>query len=117
MAARKSAAGADTGFHEKSFFEYHLYTLGRRTSIPDRSTKQIELFAPALAVPCEKVLVYYGLAAGNRGWGPSPTSIATMGSKPTKRSTSTCDSRMPRMPGSASRSLGADPREQDGSHG
>jgi hypothetical protein len=72
MAARKSAAGADTGFHEKSFFEYHLYTLGRRTSIPDRSTKQIELFAPALAVPCEKVLVYYGLAAGNRGWGAEP---------------------------------------------
>jgi hypothetical protein len=32
------------GFEEKSFFEYHLYTLGRPTTLPDNSTKQIELF-------------------------------------------------------------------------
>ncbi len=57
------AMGADSlGFEEKSFFEYHLYTLGRPTSIPDNSTKQIELFPTARGVPCEKVLVYYGLA-------------------------------------------------------
>ncbi|GAH68869.1 unnamed protein product, partial [marine sediment metagenome] len=31
------------GFKEKSFFEYHLYTLGRRTTIRSAETKQIEL--------------------------------------------------------------------------
>jgi hypothetical protein len=30
-------------FQEKSFFEYHLYTLGRPTTIRDAETKQIEL--------------------------------------------------------------------------
>jgi hypothetical protein len=50
------------GFEEKSFFEYHLYTLGRPTTLPDNSTKQIELFPTARGVPCEKVMVYYGLA-------------------------------------------------------
>ena len=48
------------GFQEKSFFEYHMYTLGRRTSIPDSSIKQIELFTPALGVPASKVFVYRG---------------------------------------------------------
>ncbi len=48
------------GFEEKSFFEYHLYTLGRPTTIPNNSTKQLELFPAAKKVPCEKVLVYDG---------------------------------------------------------
>jgi len=54
------------GFEEKAFFEYHMYTLGRRTTLPDNSTKQLELFPPALGVPCEKVLVYYGLPEAAR---------------------------------------------------
>jgi hypothetical protein len=54
-------AGAMQGFTEKAFFEYHLYTLGRRTTIPDRSLKQIELFDPVAAVPCRKVYLYDGL--------------------------------------------------------
>ena len=37
-------ADKDGGFVEKSFFEYHLYTLGRTTSLSNNSTKQIELF-------------------------------------------------------------------------
>lgn len=57
------------GFEEKSFFEYHLYTLGRPTTLPDNSTKQIELFPPARNVPCEKVLVYYGLNVPWWNWG------------------------------------------------
>ncbi len=48
------------GFEEKSFFEYHLYTLGRPTTIPDRSTKQIELFEAAKNVPVEKKMLYDG---------------------------------------------------------
>jgi hypothetical protein len=48
------------GFEEKAFFEYHLYTLGRPATIPNNSTKQIELFDAATRVPARKELVYYG---------------------------------------------------------
>jgi hypothetical protein len=54
------AADSVAGFEEKSFFEFHLYTLGRRTTLPDNSTKQIELFDAARRVPTRKTLVYYG---------------------------------------------------------
>lgn len=50
------------GFEQKAFFEYHLYTLGRATTLPDNSTKQIELFPAVFKIPCEKTLVYDGLA-------------------------------------------------------
>jgi hypothetical protein len=62
MRAKEALAAADSaaGFEEKSFFEFHLYTLGRRTTIPDNSTKQIELFDAARRVPTRKTLVYYG---------------------------------------------------------
>lgn len=62
MYARAAMAEDAMGFQEKSFFEYHLYTLGRPTTIPDRSTKQLELFEPAAGVPADKVLVYDGAA-------------------------------------------------------
>lgn len=58
----------DAGFSEKSFFEYHLYTLGRKTSLTDNSTKQVELFPTASKVPVEKLLVYNG-AAGVYNYG------------------------------------------------
>ncbi len=58
---RASVAQEGFGFEEKSFFEYHLYTLGRPTTLPDSSTKQIELFDAAHVVPAPKLLVYYGL--------------------------------------------------------
>ncbi len=63
MAARRKTmeSMADApGFEEKSFFEYHLYTLGRPATIPNNSTKQIELFDAATRVPAKKQLVYYG---------------------------------------------------------
>lgn len=50
----------EPGFKEKRFFEYHLYTLGRRCTIKDMEVKQIELFAPAARVPVRKSYVYYG---------------------------------------------------------
>lgn len=53
-------ADAPAGFEEKAFFEYHLYTLGRPATIPNNSTKQIELFEAATRVPARKQLVYYG---------------------------------------------------------
>ena len=58
------ADAAAPGFEEKSFFEYHLYTLGRPATIPNNSTKQIELFDSATRVPARKQLVYYGADFG-----------------------------------------------------
>lgn len=73
------------GFQEKSFFEYHLYTLGRATTLPDNSTKQIELFPVARAVPCEKTLVYYGLAPGSFGFFPNPMTDRNYGTATNKK--------------------------------
>jgi len=80
MAMRKRADGG-AGFEEKSFFEYHLYTLGRPTTLPDNSTKQIELFPDARGVPCEKILVYYGLPTGFRGVFPNPVTDRNFGAE------------------------------------
>lgn len=52
----KSADSA--GFEEKSFMEYHLYTLGRKSSIQNRQVKQIELIDIARNVPVDKQFVY-----------------------------------------------------------
>lgn len=52
------------GFEEKAFFEFHLYTLGRATTIPNNATKQIELFPQAASVPARKRLVYNGFPDG-----------------------------------------------------
>lgn len=54
------------GFEQKSFFEYHMYTLSEPTTIPDNSTKQLELFPTARNVQAERVLVYAG--QGDMGW-------------------------------------------------
>ncbi len=59
-AAGRMSDVMEKGFEEKSFFEYHLYTLGRPTTIPDRSTKQIELFEQASDVPVKKRFLYDG---------------------------------------------------------
>ncbi|MFO0839297.1 MAG: DUF4139 domain-containing protein [Phycisphaerae bacterium] len=69
MASRQMPAAApEPQFAEKAFLEYHLYTLQRPTTIPQNSTKQIELFPQAHNVPCEKLLVYDG-APVPRWWG------------------------------------------------
>ncbi len=62
MKSSMDAASGAAGFEQKSFFEYHLYTLGRSTTIPDRSTKQIELFEAVNNVPAKKILMYDGTA-------------------------------------------------------
>jgi hypothetical protein len=38
-------AAAAPGFEEKAFFEYHLYTLGRPTTIGDNQTKQVAMLS------------------------------------------------------------------------
>ena len=80
MAQEAKAAG----FEEKSFFEYHLYTLGRTTKLPDNSTKQMELFPAARGVPCEKTLVYYGLTP-SYGYGPNPITDRAYGTQGNKK--------------------------------
>ena len=75
-----AAQDAAPGFAEKPFFEFHLYTLGRPTTLPDNSTKQIELFPVAHNVPCEKTLVYYGLPSGSYGFTPNPLTDRNYGS-------------------------------------
>jgi hypothetical protein len=58
---KAAAAPADAaGFTEKDFFEFHLYTLGRPTTLPNNSTKQIELFDQAKKIPAKKILMYDG---------------------------------------------------------
>jgi hypothetical protein len=49
---------ATVGFEEKPFMEYHLYTLGRKTTLQNNQVKQIELIEPAQNVPVKKVYVY-----------------------------------------------------------
>jgi hypothetical protein len=63
MMLRQAAAAEAQApqFAEKSFFEYHLYTLDRTTSLSNNSTKQIELFPPKPDVPITKEYVYYGI--------------------------------------------------------
>jgi hypothetical protein len=46
-------------FEEKAFFEYHLYTLQRPTTIHQAQTKQVELLSAA-DVPAKKVFTYNG---------------------------------------------------------
>jgi hypothetical protein len=73
MAAATREMVRAEGFAEKAFFEYHLYTLGRATSLPNNSTKQIELFATAAGVGCEKALVFQGQAMGFTPYGAPMT--------------------------------------------
>ena len=50
---------AEAGFEEKPFFEYHIYTLGRKSTIKEKQTKQISLLEAA-NVPLKKRLSFYG---------------------------------------------------------
>jgi hypothetical protein len=54
---------AEPGFEEKAFFEYHLYTLPRTTSLASNEIKQISLFEPA-TTPVTKKYVYEGSSGG-----------------------------------------------------
>ena len=62
-------AMADEGFTESSLFEYHLYTLGRRTDLPDNATKQIELFPDARGLRCNKQLIFTAAPQFNAYYG------------------------------------------------
>jgi len=45
---------------EQSFFEYHMYSLGRMTTLADNASKQVEM-ASAAGVPVRKTFTYDGV--------------------------------------------------------
>ncbi|NLC55532.1 MAG: hypothetical protein GX774_01680 [Armatimonadetes bacterium] len=70
--ARAMKAAGPPQFVEESFFEYHLYTLQRRTTIADQETKQIQ-FLDAPRVQARKVYLFDALRPDRPGvaW-PAP---------------------------------------------
>jgi hypothetical protein len=56
MAMSRAAAPQ---FQQENFSEYHLYTLGRRTSVEDKETKQISLLQGS-GVPVQKLFIVNG---------------------------------------------------------
>ncbi|MGH9705550.1 MAG: DUF4139 domain-containing protein [Candidatus Acidiferrales bacterium] len=67
-------------FQQENFSEYHLYSLGRRTSIRNNESKQISLLT-ASAVPVEKYLLvegqpyYYRTSSGLGNSIPEPVKV------------------------------------------
>jgi len=60
MAPKAAAKEAAPQFKEEAFFEYHLYTLDRRTTIKDNQTKQMTLL-DANQVPVKKLFIFSGV--------------------------------------------------------
>ncbi|MGC2526368.1 MAG: DUF4139 domain-containing protein [Candidatus Acidiferrum sp.] len=58
MMMTKNAAAAPQ-FQQENFSEYHLYTLGRRTSVENQETKQISLLEGS-GVPVQKIFIVNG---------------------------------------------------------
>ena len=52
---------------EKAFFEYHMYTLPRASTVADNETKQLEMFTPARGLKVAKRFLYNPL--GEFRWG------------------------------------------------
>lgn len=55
----KAAAVADGGFSQENLFEYHMYTLGRPTTVLDKEQKQVTLLE-ASGIGVQKKLVFTG---------------------------------------------------------
>ena len=65
-ALAKSGVARAEGFQEQGLFEYHLYSLGRPTSILQNEQKQVNLLsAPGVGV--NKKLIFYGQQSWFRG--------------------------------------------------
>ena len=67
--AREAGNASGPAVTERSFEEYHLYTLERPTTVLDREVKQVE-FVRAAKVPAKRVYVYDGFQPDPRyqGW-------------------------------------------------
>ncbi len=65
--AKANMVDAEGGFAEQAFDEFHLYTLGRKTTLPNNSTKQIELFEQTRQIPAKRLLIYDALGSPEFG--------------------------------------------------
>lgn len=63
--AMMATAAKSGGFEEKAFFEYHLYTLDRPSTVKDNQSKQIALF-PSASTPATKRYIYDGARQADR---------------------------------------------------
>ena len=77
--ALETNAAAPPQFGQEAFSEYHLYTLGRRTSIQNNESKQISLLSGS-GVPVEKYL----LVEGQQYWFRNSQGIGNPISQPVK---------------------------------
>jgi hypothetical protein len=66
MEAMRAMAADEAQFTEESFFEYHLYTLERPTTLLENEQKQVTLLE-ASDVGIDKQLIFYGAAHYYRG--------------------------------------------------
>ena len=87
MEARSVLAKSDdSGFVQKPFFEYHLYSLPTRVDVAANSTQQIALFPTVKNFKVEKLLVYYGLPeAAYWGYYGTPQTDRNYGSGSNKK--------------------------------
>ena len=65
-AAAKGFGAADAVVTEKSFDEFHLYTLANPATLRDKETKQVE-FVRATGVKAQRIYVYEGAGRYRRG--------------------------------------------------
>jgi hypothetical protein len=77
FAASVKAEAAAPAVTERSFDEYHLYTLERPTTLEDRETKQVE-FVRASGVPSQRLYVYDGVKLDQNYNGYSMENIREM---------------------------------------
>ncbi|RPI59757.1 MAG: DUF4139 domain-containing protein [Planctomycetaceae bacterium] len=73
MAYAKSARGGGEAFdaapmEEKAFFEYHMYSLPRPSTVADNEIKQLEMFTPVSGLKVQKLYMYEPLK-GMRWYG------------------------------------------------
>ncbi|MEX0742072.1 MAG: DUF4139 domain-containing protein, partial [Phycisphaeraceae bacterium] len=64
---RGGVAAQAEAFEQRAFFEYHLYTLPRRTTINQNTTQQLALFPSVSDIAVERTLVYQPT---RNGWIP-----------------------------------------------
>ena len=55
---RAKASAPPASMEEKAFFEYHMYTLPRPSTVADNEVKQLEMFSPARGVGVAKRFLY-----------------------------------------------------------
>jgi hypothetical protein len=65
--AYAAMAAPEPQFQEKSFFEYHMYTMERPTTVSNNETKQLSLLNAA-SVPTKKEMIYDARGDWFRNW-------------------------------------------------